>query len=150
MAPGLYLFLLSFTTCLPRSASPSRHTHTQNQDMALWLCERLSSIQTLCCLFKVYHKNLCLFLSFINIVMRVFGVSDKCNNLSWCVSALFAFPVQASGAIHVLPQASSRHAAENPWLLWTSLPRQNLRRGQHPEWTQRPTQRGETTSLLRP
>lgn len=130
-SPGPVL-VLSFTTCLPRSVSPS--PNTQNQDMALR--ELVLNTDTLLFIQSVP----CLILSFINIVV----VNTWCFRWLTRICFVCSLPVQASGAIHVLPQASGRHAAEDPRLLWTSLPREDLRWGQYPEWTQRPTQRGET------
>lgn len=129
----------TFLHHLPPSFCLSLPTHTEPGHGTVATCETV--LNTDRCLFIVYYKNLC------QVVVRRSGVSDKCRSLNWYVSASFA--VQASGAIHVLPQASSRHAAENPWLLWASLPRQNLWWGQYPERTQRPTERGEMASLIR-
>lgn len=63
------------------------------------------------------------------------------------IHCCFLWPaVQTGGAVHVLPQASCRHAPKDPWLLRAPLPGQDVWWGEHSRRAKWTTQRGKATT----
>lgn len=135
---------------------PTRPPHTQNQDIATQpqcLRARLvldTDAQIDTCFGAVLLIIQCHLLSTVWLEYWLFYIFVLQHFAELIFMCSLCLSVQASGAIHVLPQASSRHETENSRLLWAPVPRQDFWWGQHPEWTQRPAQRGETAALSRP
>lgn len=61
--------------------------------------------------------------------------------------SVFFLTVQTSGTIHVIPQTTCWNAPEDPWLLWASLPRQDLWWRKYFEWAQWSSQGGKIRAV---
>ena len=74
-------------------------------------------------------------------------ITDGCSykRRFFCNSRTSCFVVQASRRVHDLSQAASPTTQQHRRLLWTSLPRQNVRRAKHSQRSQRVPQRGLST-----
>lgn len=95
----------------------------------------------------------------ISLIILLFHVNlllDSSYHIDRCVKFVVTFnncvfvvcTVQTGGAVHVLPQAPSWHASEDPWLLRTPLSGQDVWRGKHFRGAERTTERGQISSVL--